>query len=80
MKSKYTLLIISKSLRPLYNFRYYILRSSPSNCILSTDSLYEVKMWLDIMGLRFNRWKQHESHFNIGTNEVQLILIIELET
>lgn len=71
MKSGYTLTITSKSLRPLYKFRYYIFKRSPYKLILSTVSLYEVKIWLDTMGLKFNRWKQQEYHFNIGTNEVQ---------
>ena len=77
MKSKYTLAIISKSLRPMYLFRYYIFKKFPYENILSTDSLYEVKMWLDLRGLKFNNFKQYEYHFNLGTDGVQLMIVIE---
>ena len=78
MNSKHILLIISKALRPLYDSRYYIMQVSPYNKnILKTDSLCEVKMWLDIIGLKFNKWKQYEYHFTLGTNGVQLIFMIE---
>ena len=79
MKSEYTLAIISKSLRPMYLFRYYIFKQFPYENILSTDSLYEVKMWLDLMGLKFNRWKQNEYHFKTGTDGVQLMSVIKFE-
>ncbi len=80
MKSGYTLAIMSKSFRPLYNSRYYIFKRTPYKLILSTDSLYEVKMWLDLRGLKFNRWKQQEYHFNIGTNKFHLMSTIEFES
>ena len=79
MKSEYTLAIISKSLRPMYLFRYYIFKQFPYENILSTDSLYEVKMWLDLRGLKFNIWKQYEYHYNLGTDVVQLMIVIEYE-
>lgn len=79
MESGYTLTIISKSLRPLYKFRYYIFKRFPYKIILSTDSLYEVKMWLDLMGLKFNRWKQQEYHLKIVTNKFHLMSTIEFE-
>ena len=79
MKSEYTLAIISKSLRPMYLFRYYIFKQFPYENILSTDSLYEVKMWLDLMELKFNRWKQYEYHFKTGIDGVQLMIVIEYE-
>lgn len=66
MKSKYTLAIISKSLRPMYLFRYYIFKQFPYENILSTDSLYEVKMWLDLIGLKytgkFRRYSFDQEH------------------
>ena len=78
MNSKHILLIISKALRPLYDSRYYLMQVSPYNKnILKTDSLCEVKIWLDIIGLKFNKWKQYEYHFTLGTNGVQLIFMIE---
>ena len=78
MKSKYILLIISKALRPLYDSRYYLMQISPLHKnIFKTDSLCEVKIWLDVIGLKFNSWKQYEYHFEIGTNGVQLIFMLE---
>ena len=78
MKSKYILLIISKALSPLYDSRYYLMQVSPLHKnIIKTDSLCEVKIWLDVLGLKFIKWKQYEYHFEIGTNGVQLIFMIE---
>ena len=79
MKSEYTLVIISKALRPMYLFRYYIVKQFPYENILSTDSLYEVKMWLDLRGLKFNKFKQYEYHFKTGIDGVQLMIVIKFE-
>lgn len=79
MKSGYTLVIISKALRPMYLFRYYIVKQFPYENILSTDSLYEVKMWLDLRGLKFNKFKQYEYHFKTGIDGVQLMIVIKFE-
>ena len=70
---------MSKSLRPLYYYKYYIYKSFPHENILSTDSLYEVKMWLDLRGLKFNKFKQYEYHFKTGIDGVQLMIVIKFE-
>lgn len=82
MKPKYFLLIISKTLRPKFDYRYCIVRfnSYSHENILETDSLCEVKMWLDLKGLKFHSWKQEEYHFSTGIDGIKLILHVELES
>lgn len=57
-----------------------VVRASPYKSILSTNSLYEVKIWLNLMGLKFKVWKQQEYHFETGTNGIQLMFIVEFES
>ncbi len=78
MKSKYYLVIISKALRPMYKYRYYIVRESPYENVCMTDSIYEVKIWLDLNGLKFKRWYQNNyGHFHTGIEGVKYIISVE---
>lgn len=48
----YNLIILSNGLRDNYNFRYNIFNNAQIKRELQTDSKYEVKMWMDLRGVK----------------------------
>lgn len=50
--TRYNLIILSKDLRDNYNFRYNVFDIVHIRSLLQTNSRYELKIWMNLRGLK----------------------------
>ena len=50
--TRYNVIILSKDLRNNYNFRYNVFDRASIRSLLQTNSKYELKIWMDLCGLK----------------------------
>lgn len=72
MKSEYCISIMR------HTHPKYVVLNHDYDHIFSTDSKYELKIWLDLNGLKFERWSQKDyNHFNTGIEGVKYMIIVD---
>lgn len=69
----YYLIIFSKALRDKYNFRYNVFDRVHVRGLLQTNSKYELKIWMDLCGLKCIEYFVTEMGSNKFTYTIWLI-------
>ena len=68
----YYLIIFSKDLRNKYNFRYNVFDRVQVISLLQTNSKYELKIWMDLRGLKCIEYFSTDIGINKFTYTIKL--------